>query len=94
MIKKAKREFGTTDCIAKLERKLHENKCHDIDVVQRQQEVLIRCKKSDDQRKNFWDSWWFRITSIGLKIHPEQLLQIKEHTICTDVRFRIEAYPE
>ena len=94
MIEKARNEIGGVDCLIKLEKKFLENHCTSLDIHRERYYFLVRCKKTNKERKNFWDSWWFRISSIGLEIHPDYLANIEEHTICTDARFRIEAYPE
>jgi len=94
MLAQAKASIDGSNCLAKLEEKLRDNHCGRLEVVRKEHEILVRCKKPDNQRKNFWDTWWFRISSSMLDIDAEELLLIEEHTICIDARFRIEAYPE
>ena len=92
-IEEARNEIDGVDCLLKIEQKLKENHCARLEVNRKQHEVLIRCLKVDRDRKNIWDTWWFRISSSILKIHPDQIEQIENHTICIDPQFRIEAYP-
>ena len=94
LLAQAKASIDGTNCLAKLEEKLKDNQCRRLEVVEREYEILVRCKKPNNQRKNFWDTWWFRISSSMLDIDAEQLPLVEEHTICIDARFRIEAYPE
>ena len=93
MIAQARRAIDGADCLVKFEKKLKENHCFNIEVDRRQHEVVIRCKKPNNQRENFWDTWWFRLSPSMLQIHPDQVDQVEEHTICLDPQFRIEAYP-
>ena len=93
LIEQARSDIDGVNCLIKLEEKLKENHCSRLEVNRRRHEVMIRCLKVDRERKNFWDTWWFRISSSMLQIHPDQIQQVKEHTICIDPQFRIEAYP-
>ena len=93
ILEEARESIDGSDCLLKLEEKLIANGCKNLEVNRRKHEVLIRCKKVDNQRNNVWDTWWFRLSPSILKIHPDQLKTVEEHTICIDPRFRIEAYP-
>ena len=92
-IEMAKIEIGASDCLRGLEAKLVENHCSRLEVNRTRHEVSIRCLKVDRQRKNLWDSWWFRISPSTLKVHPAQVKVVEQHTICHDGHVRIEAYP-
>jgi len=80
-------------CIDEIELLLHKNGCPNIQYFRGQQQVVFRCDKPDRMRKNLWDTWWFRLTSSGLVWPEDKLPEVKEHTICIDGRFRLEAYP-
>ena len=80
-------------CLEEIELKLKESGCYNIEHYKTNTEYVFRCSKPDVHRKNFWDTWWFRLTSSGKKWTPEKIGKIKEHTICIDGRFRLEAYP-
>ena len=92
-LERAKIEIGASDCLKGLELRLLENHCTKLQVTRGKHEVTVRCMKVDTQRKNFWDTWWFRITSSTLRVHPAQMDQVERHTICHDGQVRIEAYP-
>ena len=92
-IEKARTDIGASDCLRGLEAKLRENHCSRLEVSRARHEVSIRCMKVDRERKNLWDTWWFRISPSTLKIHPSQIETVEQHTICHDGQVRIEAYP-
>jgi len=80
-------------CLEEIELKLKQNHCHSVNYRKSPTEYIFRCQKPDRYRNNFWDTWWFRLTSSGKKLPPEKEEQIRQHTICIDGRFRLEAYP-
>ena len=92
-IEEARNEIDGVDCLIKLEAKFRESHCTRLEVKRGRHEIMIRCKKTDRDRKNFWDTWWFRMSSSMLQIHPDQIEQVENHTICIDPQVRIEAYP-
>jgi len=92
-IEEARKEIGGADCLAKLEEKLKKAHCTHLEIGGGKYEITIRCKKIDKERKNIWDTWWFRLSSSIFEIHPDQVEQVEKHTICIDPQFRIEAYP-
>ena len=93
MLNNAKNHMNNINCLKKIEKKFFENQGPNIEVYKERNLIVFRCKKPDIKRKNFWDTWWFRITSPILKIPPELALEIEQHTICIDSQIRLEAYP-
>ena len=71
----------------------HQGALEGIEYFQSPKEFIFRCQKPDRFRKNFWDTWWFRLTSTGREWTPEKIDTVREHTICIDGRYRLEAYP-
>lgn len=92
MLEKAKTQI-IGQCLDEIEIKLMKNGCPNIEYFRRPQQFVFRCEKPDVRRSNFWDTWWFRLTSSGLKWPADKLPEVEEHTICIDGRFRLEAYP-
>jgi len=93
MVRTARSAFTNQNCVRTLETYMRSAKCHDIELIQRKVEIIIRCKKPDENRGALWDNYWFRVTPAQLKIHDEQIAEIKKHTVCIDSRHRLEAYP-
>ena len=93
MLNGAKNYMNGVNCYKKIERKLDDNHCTNLEIYRDDVQVVFRCMKVDRERKNIWDTWWFRITSPLLRIPPELILKIEEHTICIDAQIRLEAYP-
>ena len=93
MARVARSAFTDENCVKTLETYMRSAGCPEIDLVQRKQEIIIRCKKDDSERGAFWDNYWFRITPAILNIVPEQLAEVEKHTICKDSSHRVEAYP-
>tara|TARA_Y100000114_G_C11609418_1_gene254362 strand:+ start:458 stop:679 length:222 start_codon:yes stop_codon:yes gene_type:complete len=67
--------------------------CYNVDLVERKYEIIIRCRKPDAEKTNFWEKYWFRITPVALKISDDLMPEIERHTICKDEMHRLEAYP-
>ena len=80
-------------CLDSVQEKLIDNGCPNVEYFRGKNVYVFRCKKPDVQRKNFWDTWWFRLTSSGLKWPEDIIKEVEDHTICIDGRFRLEAYP-
>ena len=80
-------------CLEKIQAKLLENNCNNIEYYRGHDQFVFRCEKVDKMRKNMWDTWWFRLTSSIKEWPPEKLAIIEQHTICTDGLHRLEAYP-
>ena len=93
MLERAEAYIGGTDCLANVERILKENHCPNIEVYVGEDNVVFRCQKVNRERKNLWDSWWFRVSSSIKEYSELELPAIEEHTICIDAQVRIEAYP-
>jgi len=93
MLEQAEMSLGGIDCLSKVENKLKENHCRNIEVYRGIDSIVFRCKKVKRERKNLWDSWWFRLSPSIKEYSSLELPAIQEHTICIDARFRIEAYP-
>ena len=93
MVKAARSAFSDNNCAKTLETYMRSAGCSDATIVNRDVEVIIRCKKPDSKRKNIWDTYWFRFTPSNLKIHDSQIDEIEKHTICIDPAHRLEAYP-
>ena len=93
MVRTAKSAFTDSHCVKTLELYMRSAGCPEVEMVQRKQELVIRCKKDDAERGKFWDNYWFRITPAFLNIIPEQLPEVERHTVCHDNNHRIEAYP-
>ena len=80
-------------CLEEIEIKLMENGCDNVEYFLGRDQFVFRCQRPDRMRKNFWDTWWFRITS-SIKEWPEEVInEVRHHTICIDGRHRLEAYP-
>ncbi len=92
-IEKARGVMGGVDCLVRLEKKLRKSHCSQLEVKRGMHQMVLRCKKVDRDRKNIWDTWWFRLSSSILEIHPDLIEEIEKHTICIDAQVRIEAYP-
>jgi hypothetical protein len=80
-------------CLDRIEEKLQNSGCPNIEYFKSQGVLVFRCKKPDVHRENFWDTWWFRLTSSILEWPEDKIQEVEEHTICIDGRFRLEAYP-
>ena len=82
-----------SNCLEGVEIKLMENGCNNIEYFRGRDQFVFRCQRPDRMRKNFWDTWWFRLTS-SIKEWPEEVInEVRHHTICIDGQYRIEAYP-
>ena len=92
-LEKARFEIGASNCLKALENKLKNSHCTRLVVSRTKQDMTVRCLKVDRYRRDFWDTWWFRISPSSLKIHPTQVEEVEQHTICHDGNVRIEAYP-
>ena len=93
MVKSARSAFNNNNCAKTLETYMRSTGCSDATIISRGVEVIIRCKKPDSERKNMWDSYWFRFTPSDISIHDSQIDEIESHTICIDIAHRLEAYP-
>lgn len=93
MVQMARSAFTNQNCVKTLETYMRSAGCSNIQVQQRQHELVLRCQKPDNERKNIWESHWFRISPSFLNIAQEQKAEIESHTICKDEMHRLEAYP-
>ena len=81
------------NCLEEIEIKLMEAGCDNVEFFRGREQFVFRCQRPDRMRKNFWDTWWFRLTS-SIKQWPDELIaEVKHHTICIDGLHRLEAYP-
>ena len=92
LISKARHEI-VGNCLEEIEIKLMEHHCNNIEFFRGDEQFVFRCDKPDVQRKTFWDTWWFRLTSPTKSWPAEIIAEVSYHTICIDGRYRIEAYP-
>ena len=92
MLERAKAQV-IGQCLDEIEIILRRNGCPNVEYFRGQHQFVFRCKKANIRRNNFWDTWWFRLTSSGLEWPEDKLPEVEEHTICMDGRFRLEAYP-
>ena len=93
MVKTARLAFTDNNCAKTLELYMRSAGCSDAEIVNRNVEIILRCKKPDAERHNIWDTYWFRFTPSDLKIDKSQIDEIEKHTICKDSMHRLEAYP-
>ena len=93
LLNSAKYAFNDNNCLETLKAYITSAGCPEMFVEERQNEVIFRCKKSDDERGKFYDNYWFRISHAGLVINESALPEIERHTVCIDSQVRIEAYP-
>ena len=93
MVKAARNAFTNQNCVKTLETYMRSAYCPEVLIEQRDSEILLRCEKPNNKRQSVWDRYWFRISPSSLKIVPEQLPEIEQHTICIDDKHRVEAYP-
>jgi len=67
--------------------------CNRLDVRQRSNyDIIIRCHKPDENRRNMWDSYYFRLSDPNMSYSDKQKEIVDQHTICLDGGARIEAY--
>ena len=92
MLEKAKTEI-VGQCLEEVQFKMERNGCYDVEYCRGRTQIVFRCSKPDIRRNNFWDTWWFRLTSSIQEWKPELIETVEKHTICIDGRHRIEAYP-
>ena len=90
-----KTALNNDDCMLALKEKLEVNNCLHLQyATQDYTDILLRCHRSDSERKNMWDTNWFRISPSDIQyLEPEADYFVKEHTICIDGTWRIESYP-
>ena len=93
MVQMARSAFTNENCVKTLETYMRSAGCSGVKIIQRQNELVLRCQKPDSERKNIWESHWFRISPSFLNIAEEQKAEIESHTICKDEMHRVEAYP-
>ena len=93
MVQMARSAFTNENCVKTLEVYMRSADCSGVEVVQRQNEIVLRCQKPNSERKSIWESYWFRISPSFLNIADEQKAEIESHTICKDEMHRLEAYP-
>ena len=93
LLKSARSAFTNENCVKTLETYMRSAKCSELYVKQTDTEIILRCKKKDEERGIMWDNYWFRISPSALRIIPEQMPEIEKHTICIDNSHRVEAYP-
>ena len=93
MLSDAREVLSNINCLERVELKLKKNRCYNIEIYRGYDNVIFRCQKPNMKRKNFWDTWWFRLTSSSNKFEPKKLPIIEKHTVCFDSQYRIEAYP-
>ena len=93
LLNSAKMAFRDNNCVETLRAYVKSAGCPEMFVDQRENEIIFRCKKPDEERGKFYDNYWFRISPAGLVIHEDALPEIEKHTICIDNQARIEAYP-
>jgi len=92
LINSAKHAFRDNNCLDTLKAYVQSAGCPEMFVEQRENEILFRCKKPDNERGKFYDNYWFRVSPAGLVIDEEALPEIDMHTICIDNQIRVEAY--
>ena len=93
LLSEARSALSGFSCLERVEARLKESKCHNIEIYRGTDSIVFRCHKPDIKRENFWDTWWFRLTSSMNKFEPKKLPIVEKHTICIDPQHRIEAYP-
>ena len=93
LVMSAKHAFRNNNCVDTLKAYVTSAGCSEMFMEERQNEIVFRCKKPDDERGKFYDNYWFRISPAGLVIHEDVIDEIEKHTICIDNHARIEAYP-
>ena len=81
------------NCLLSLKQKLDDNNCPQLSYLTKDySDSLLRCYKDELDRRNIWDTNWFRVSPIQTVYSPAQLEFIEEHTICVDGKWRIESY--
>ena len=93
LLSSAKYAFNDNNCLKTLEAYVRSAGCPEIFLEQRENEILFRCKKPDNERGKFYDNYWFRISPSSLVPHEDVADEIEAHTICLDDNNRLEAYP-
>ena len=85
--------MGSENCLLALKQKLEDNGCVELNyITQDYSDALVRCHKKDIDRRNIWDTNWFRMSPIGMVYASPEAEFVKEHTICVDNIWRIESY--
>lgn len=87
--------FEVEDCLAVLKENMTAADCPLLSVTNATEvDVMIRCKKPDVERGEFWDNYIFRISPADVQYSTdEDISLIDTHTVCVDAGMRIEAYP-
>ena len=81
------------NCLLSLKQKLEENNCIELSYLTKDySDSLLRCNKDELDRRNIWDTNWFRVSPIEVVYTPIEAAFIEEHTICVDNIWRIESY--
>ena len=85
--------MGSENCLLALKQKLEDNGCTELNyLTQDYSDALIRCHRKDIDRRNIWDTNWFRMSPIEMTYGDGEIGFVESHTICVDGTWRVESY--